>query len=242
MTMNNKVSSCEIANLAISAVTHPTTLVYAAHALLPYVAFVVSPDVGKQSITATSCEQRRLPDSIAALPEGWLSQVATDHWQSAGCDGTSFDQGPESFLAVTMSLVFALRTAWLALRLQGPPPRDCDDGHASCPSWARAGECFANPSFMRTTCRLSCATCAPFDDSPAALQTSEIMDRIAAVHRDLSSADPWRLRASSLHHDACVPRIVGSVDWVPNPKTMAQTMRARVRGRPSSNPTGEEAY
>lgn len=35
----------------------------------------------------------------------------------------------------------------------------CTNNHASCASWARSGECEANPSFMSANCRASCAEC-----------------------------------------------------------------------------------
>ncbi|KAL1499144.1 hypothetical protein AB1Y20_013655 [Prymnesium parvum] len=35
----------------------------------------------------------------------------------------------------------------------------CADEHAACELWARQGECANNPSFMRRSCRASCAEC-----------------------------------------------------------------------------------
>lgn len=42
------------------------------------------------------------------------------------------------------------------------PPGECRDNHASCPQWAKLGECQKNPVYMqgnenmRGNCRLSC--------------------------------------------------------------------------------------
>jgi cyclophilin family peptidyl-prolyl cis-trans isomerase len=37
----------------------------------------------------------------------------------------------------------------------------CVDANANCESWAQAGECEANPGFMRASCMRSCDACAP---------------------------------------------------------------------------------
>ena len=37
----------------------------------------------------------------------------------------------------------------------------CVDADANCRSWAQAGECDANPGFMRASCMRSCDACAP---------------------------------------------------------------------------------
>lgn len=35
----------------------------------------------------------------------------------------------------------------------------CIDGNADCATWARAGECEKNPTYMRANCAVSCGTC-----------------------------------------------------------------------------------
>jgi hypothetical protein len=39
----------------------------------------------------------------------------------------------------------------------------CHDDDPNCPTWKAQGECEANPSFMRTSCRLSCGVCKASD-------------------------------------------------------------------------------
>ena len=43
----------------------------------------------------------------------------------------------------------------------GDVPVWCVDADANCQSWAQAGECDANPGFMRASCMRSCDACAP---------------------------------------------------------------------------------
>ena len=35
-----------------------------------------------------------------------------------------------------------------------------------CPGWAKRGECEANPTYMRASCRLSCGLCKPKPPTP----------------------------------------------------------------------------
>ena len=35
----------------------------------------------------------------------------------------------------------------------------CDDTHAECANWAKAGECDANPKYMLQSCTTSCGVC-----------------------------------------------------------------------------------
>merc|ERR1712087_7875 len=39
------------------------------------------------------------------------------------------------------------------------PPRECEDNHKHCTSWARAGECESNAQFMLSKCSLACGSC-----------------------------------------------------------------------------------
>ena len=65
-------------------------------------------------------------------------------------------------------------TAWFAFQVGGRPwtatrgqtfaesegcSAGCTDGQSGCGSWARMGECDANPSWMSTRCSHSCNTC-----------------------------------------------------------------------------------
>jgi prolyl 4-hydroxylase len=53
-------------------------------------------------------------------------------------------------------------------------PGVCRDNNPACPQWAAAGECEANPVFMRGSdthrghCRLSCNVCRPCAEGDAA--------------------------------------------------------------------------
>ncbi|KAH8074864.1 peroxidase [Aureococcus anophagefferens] len=49
----------------------------------------------------------------------------------------------------------------LAPALRAADDRTCADDHENCEFWASQGECFDNPSYMRTHCALSCESCAP---------------------------------------------------------------------------------
>jgi len=102
---------------AVAAAMHPTTLVWAANALLPHVASTASGDPTTSKAAASCGPARALPVSLAALREGWLRRTALKRWRSAGCSSTAFDQPPETFFVVTDTLVYSLRAAWLALRL-----------------------------------------------------------------------------------------------------------------------------
>lgn len=53
-----------------------------------------------------------------------------------------------------------------------PPPSlpddfvdPCQDSNPSCPEWASAGECAANPHYMLGSCARSCGTCWPLPTS-----------------------------------------------------------------------------
>ncbi|XP_066291395.1 uncharacterized protein [Branchiostoma lanceolatum] len=42
-----------------------------------------------------------------------------------------------------------------------PDVASCPDSNLFCPSWANSGQCQSNPSYMLTSCRLSCGVCFP---------------------------------------------------------------------------------
>ncbi|KAK8722888.1 hypothetical protein OTU49_012104 [Cherax quadricarinatus] len=41
----------------------------------------------------------------------------------------------------------------------------CSDRHATCPFWAKSGECYKNPGFMLVHCGVSCHQCLVQDDA-----------------------------------------------------------------------------
>jgi hypothetical protein len=47
----------------------------------------------------------------------------------------------------------------------------CMDAETSCPSWAKQGQCHANPKFMHTTCKRSCNLCGICKDNKASCAT-----------------------------------------------------------------------
>ena len=49
-------------------------------------------------------------------------------------------------------------------------PHTCADFNQNCLSWARKGECDANPSFMRGECAQSCRMCGSVDSAGAAAE------------------------------------------------------------------------
>ena len=53
----------------------------------------------------------------------------------------------------------------LAPALRAADDRTCADDHENCEFWASQGECFDNPSYMRTHCALSCESCASYSYS-----------------------------------------------------------------------------
>ena len=55
----------------------------------------------------------------------------------------------------------------LAPALRAADDRTCADDHENCEFWASQGECFDNPSYMRTHCALSCESCASYSYSYA---------------------------------------------------------------------------
>jgi hypothetical protein len=61
--------------------------------------------------------------------------------------------------AAPTSEAVAARPAELGRFLQRGPVSDCADKEASCSAWAAAGECTANPDFMRVTCKRACGSC-----------------------------------------------------------------------------------
>ena len=77
---------------------------------------------------------------------------------------------------------------------------DCEDDDGSCPSWAGAGECDANPGFMLESCPVSCNACPAGDEDPACVRrnsTPAVRDRgIAAVfERALREYPQYKVRA-----------------------------------------------
>jgi hypothetical protein len=40
------------------------------------------------------------------------------------------------------------------------PKNQCTDDNSNCPSWAKSGECTANPGYMKVNCKKSCNTCS----------------------------------------------------------------------------------
>ncbi|KAL1499036.1 hypothetical protein AB1Y20_013552 [Prymnesium parvum] len=63
----------------------------------------------------------------------------------------------------------------LALAAAAAAAEDCRDEHDGCVQWAQAGECDKNPSFMKTTCAVSCHSCpAPLDPSLTRLGDEEV--------------------------------------------------------------------
>lgn len=109
---------------AVAAALHPESLVIAANVLLPHVADSIFPDAvtSRDSKAACGCgPDRPLPESLAALGDGWLQRAAHRRWRAARCGATALDQRPESFFAVGRTILYALRAAWLALRLEAGP-------------------------------------------------------------------------------------------------------------------------
>ena len=61
---------------------------------------------------------------------------------------------------------------------------ECTDGNENCQSWAKRGECDANPKFMLVSCRRSCGQCSASDDDELLrLNASELR---VGLHADLT--------------------------------------------------------
>ena len=59
-------------------------------------------------------------------------------------------------------LLGVLAISPLAIAPAVPPSTDCANTHnddADCDRWAKAGECVANPGFMKRSCQRSCNSC-----------------------------------------------------------------------------------
>ena len=98
----------------------------------------------------------------------------------------------------------------LAPALRAADDRTCADDHENCEFWASQGECFDNPSYMRTHCALSCESCAPdgagAGDAPA--WTGGCFDRDAlcgdwAAARECDVNPGWMLEHCAASCGAC---------------------------------------
>ena len=118
----------------------------------------------------------------AAVAEGSevaepLAEVAEPAAAEAGCqDGTTYGESCPSWAAAgeckanaAFMLLECQRSCGCKAAPPAPPPSSegpaCEDRDksGSCASWMAAGECEANPSFMKLKCAASCGTCDMLD-------------------------------------------------------------------------------
>ena len=73
-------------------------------------------------------------------------------------------KGPSNARVQVYELVKAVTDAEKAVR-EGPTT-SCEDEHTLCESWAKAGECDKNPTYMEVNCKASCKRCKKAEGAP----------------------------------------------------------------------------
>lgn len=90
----------------------------------------------------------------------------------------------------------------------------CADASDSCAAWASAGECSANPSFMRSSCALSCGTCC--GDTIAGcslLAEQELCVRHTQFMWKYCAGSCGRCQAAPPASEVCVDQELACASW-----------------------------
>jgi cyclophilin family peptidyl-prolyl cis-trans isomerase len=100
----------------------------------------------------------RRPSALAVALVACVAAGATGAASAARVGGSLFSNGRTREGAL---VGYSESSVVLTDTDAGDVPVWCVDADANCQSWAQAGECDANPGFMRASCMRSCDACAP---------------------------------------------------------------------------------
>ncbi|CAL4067517.1 unnamed protein product [Meganyctiphanes norvegica] len=93
-------------------------------------------------------------------------------------------------------------------------PVECEDSVPDCANWAKEGQCYKNPGFMKVQCRVSCSNCQEdpncrnfHDQCDSWAHAEECQLNPCFMAKNCANACGWCIPAFAEHHDANLPHI-----------------------------------